>query len=100
MLFQKELRAVLDFMYNGEVSVSQDSLNNFLSAAEELAVKGLTANDGPTNLNATHSHFDDDQQVTVYNEQQIDVVVITDIQDTNMRVWLFESKSWVKFLFN
>ena len=53
----------MDFMYNGEVSVSQDSLNNLLSAAEELAVKGLTATDAnATNLNAaaTASHFDEE----------------------------------------
>ena len=52
---QKDLKAVLDYMYNGEVSIAQDSLNSFLSAAEELAVKGLTANDSSaatTNLTA------------------------------------------------
>jgi len=38
----KELRAVLDFIYHGEVNVAQDSLNNFLAVAEELAIKGLT----------------------------------------------------------
>ena len=32
-------------MYHGEVNIAQGSLNSFLSAAEELAVKGLTAND-------------------------------------------------------
>ncbi len=38
----KELQAVLNFMYHGEVNVAQDSLNGFLAVAEELAVKGLT----------------------------------------------------------
>merc|ERR1711936_988878 len=38
----KEPQAVLNFMYHGEVNVAQDSLNNFLAVAEELAVKGLT----------------------------------------------------------
>ena len=38
----KELQAVLNFMYHGEVNVAQDSLNNFLAVAEELAVKGVT----------------------------------------------------------
>ena len=38
----KELQAVLNFMYHGEVNVAQDSLNNFLAVAEELVVKGLT----------------------------------------------------------
>ena len=42
---QTDLKAVLDFMYHGEVNIAQGSLNSFLSAAEELAVKGLTAND-------------------------------------------------------
>ena len=38
----RELEAVLNFMYHGEVNVAQDSLNAFLNVAEELAVKGLT----------------------------------------------------------
>eukprot|EP00096_Caligus_rogercresseyi_P015511 TRINITY_DN7944_c0_g1_i2.p1 TRINITY_DN7944_c0_g1~~TRINITY_DN7944_c0_g1_i2.p1 ORF type:complete len:315 (+),score=67.91 TRINITY_DN7944_c0_g1_i2:121-1065(+) len=36
------LESLLCFIYNGEVSVSQESLNGFLSVAEELQVKGLT----------------------------------------------------------
>jgi len=38
----RELEAVLNFMYQGEVNVAQDNLNTFLSVAEELQVKGLT----------------------------------------------------------
>jgi len=38
----RELVAVLNFMYQGEVNVAQDDLNSFLSVAEELQVKGLT----------------------------------------------------------
>lgn len=34
-------------MYHGEVNVAQDSLNNFLAVAEELAVKGLTTDSKP-----------------------------------------------------
>merc|ERR1712141_691385 len=45
----KELQAVLNFMYHGEVNVAQDSLNNFLAVAEELAVKGLTTDSKPSN---------------------------------------------------
>ena len=37
-----DMKSVLDFMYHGEVSVSQENLNNFLSVAEDLQVKGLT----------------------------------------------------------
>ncbi len=36
------LSAVLDFMYHGEVNVSQEDLASFLKVAEELSVKGLT----------------------------------------------------------
>ena len=37
-----ELLKVLDFIYKGEVSVSQDEINSFLSTAEELKIKGLS----------------------------------------------------------
>ena len=40
----RELLAVLNFMYMGEVSVAQEELNVFLSVAEDLRVKGLTQN--------------------------------------------------------
>jgi len=42
----KELLAVLNFMYQGEVNVAQEELNSFLAVAEELRVKGLTQNSG------------------------------------------------------
>merc|ERR1712203_470853 len=44
----KELKVVLDFAYHGEVKIAQDSLDNFLAVAEELAVKGLTTNVKPS----------------------------------------------------
>merc|ERR1712029_1134438 len=44
---KKELQAILNFMYHGEVNVAQESLNAFLSCAEELAVKGLTTDSKP-----------------------------------------------------
>jgi len=43
----KEMKAVLNFMYHGEVNVAQDSLNNFLAVAEELAIKGLATDSKP-----------------------------------------------------
>ncbi|XP_065169951.1 sex determination protein fruitless isoform X3 [Atheta coriaria] len=39
-----ELKAVLEFMYKGEVNVSQNLLSVFLKTAEVLRVKGLTDN--------------------------------------------------------
>jgi BTB/POZ domain len=36
------LQSLLDFMYSGEVSVSQQELGSFLNLAEDLRIKGLT----------------------------------------------------------
>ena len=39
----KELVAIADFIYNGEVNIYQEDLNNFLDLAKELELKGLTS---------------------------------------------------------
>lgn len=44
-----EIVSILNFMYHGEVNVTQDDLNGFLAVAEELKVKGLTQNDQNSN---------------------------------------------------
>ncbi|KAF5273443.1 hypothetical protein FQA39_LY07460 [Lamprigera yunnana] len=50
------LQSLLEFMYQGEVSVSQDEIPAFMKVAETLKVKGLTENSGnaissPSNTN-------------------------------------------------
>jgi len=37
-----DIVAILNFMYHGEVNITQEDLNGFLAVAEELKVKGLT----------------------------------------------------------
>ena len=37
-----ELCNILEFMYQGEVSIPEDQLNTFLAVAEDLKIKGLT----------------------------------------------------------
>ena len=37
-----DMVAILNFMYHGEVNVNQEDLTNFLAAAEELRIKGLS----------------------------------------------------------
>ena len=59
---QRELKAVLDYMYNGEVSVAQDWLNSFLMASEELAVKGLATGN---NINTATPEVEDGPQVHI-----------------------------------
>ncbi|XP_014250719.1 longitudinals lacking protein-like isoform X4 [Cimex lectularius] len=45
-----ELKAMLDYMYRGEVNISQEQLGAFLKAAESLQIKGLTDSSGNGDL--------------------------------------------------
>ena len=50
MVFLKDvkfehLQALVDYMYRGEVNVSQDQLAAFLATAEALLIKGLADGD-------------------------------------------------------
>ncbi|XP_029341802.1 longitudinals lacking protein, isoforms H/M/V-like isoform X2 [Acyrthosiphon pisum] len=47
----QELKNMIDYMYRGEVNISQDQLSTFLKAAESLQIKGLT--DGGGNEDST-----------------------------------------------
>ena len=42
-----DLAAIIDFLYVGEANVYQEHLENFLSFAEDLKLKGLTKNTSP-----------------------------------------------------
>lgn len=46
----EELKAMLDYMYRGEVNISQEQLTTFLKAAESLQIKGLTDTGGEEGL--------------------------------------------------
>ena len=47
-----DLLAIVDFLYHGEASIYQDSLESFLAIAEELQLKGLM---GQTDENVENS---------------------------------------------
>ncbi|KAG4068313.1 hypothetical protein HA402_007833 [Bradysia odoriphaga] len=46
----EDLLAIIEFMYQGEVNVQQESLSSFLNTAEMLAVQGLTDTTNPDTL--------------------------------------------------
>ena len=50
----KDLVAIVDFIYHGEAYVYQEDLDNFLALAEELQLKGLTGNKENITNNLKH----------------------------------------------
>jgi len=44
-IVQKDLQAILDFVYNGQTDIPADSLDTFTKAADQLRIKGLAAVD-------------------------------------------------------
>lgn len=42
----QELRSMMDYMYRGEVNITQEQLGSFLKAAESLQIKGLSESSG------------------------------------------------------
>jgi len=68
----KHLLLVLDFMYDGQVNVSQEDFASFMATAEELKVCGLTLNNGCEGEEGAASPvkvrkaLDDEQVITVF----------------------------------
>jgi hypothetical protein len=62
----RDLSAILDFMYNGEVNVQQVHLTSFLSVAERLRVRGL-CQDELLNADDRHSKSSKDSPPTSYH---------------------------------
>ena len=54
----KELKCIVNFMYNGNVSIEEDSLSKLLAVASELEVKGFTElekNEETTSVNSSRT---------------------------------------------
>lgn len=66
----EDVVAILNFMYNGEVRVSQDGLSSFLQAAETLKVKGLAEVCGEKK--STNSVCQESQQSELNRPQRTD----------------------------
>jgi len=83
----EELKAMMDYMYRGEVNVAQDKLNTFLRAAESLQIKGLSDggtdppdSGGTTSMKRTAKGT----PVSVRSNQQL-TVRKTNLEDTSSR---------------
>lgn len=50
----QELQAMMNYMYRGEVNITQETLGSFLKAAESLQIRGLT--DSSSNNNCTENN--------------------------------------------
>jgi hypothetical protein len=51
----QELRAMMDYMYRGEVNISQDQLAALLKAAESLQIKGLSDSRGGSSSSSANA---------------------------------------------
>ena len=54
-LEENDLNSILTFIYTGEVTVNQDSLENLLQSSRDLQIKGMFE-DETTNLNEKSQH--------------------------------------------
>lgn len=57
-----EVQAIVDFMYKGEISVVQEQLQSLIKAAESLQVRGLVNQEDVTNVPASPSPREVDEE--------------------------------------
>eukprot|EP00092_Neocalanus_flemingeri_P027548 GFUD01029888.1.p1 GENE.GFUD01029888.1~~GFUD01029888.1.p1 ORF type:complete len:329 (+),score=79.97 GFUD01029888.1:21-1007(+) len=81
----EELSALLDFIYNGEVNISQAALNNFLKVAEDLSIKGLTkTRSNPISSKVKRSRSNSIEQANkrrpIQIPKQIEPTLVTEIE--------------------
>ena len=73
----KDLNYVLDYIYQGEVKLIQDDLDNFLNVAQKLRIEGLIENGSPNEDDAVsidetvESHIKDEFQESVQHKRII-----------------------------
>ncbi|UXI15857.1 Dolichyl-diphosphooligosaccharide-protein glycosyltransferase subunit 2 [Sarcoptes scabiei] len=59
-----DLKAIIDFIYSGEVNIPQDQLNSLLKTAETLKIKGLADFGEKQMLNNNHHHNNNNNHPT------------------------------------
>ena len=73
----KNLEYILDFVYQGEVQISQDSLDSFMRVAEILQVEGLlTDQTGTANLDETQDFCNEQEDEELLDIQKEETTVV------------------------
>lgn len=94
-----DLRALIDFIYQGEVNVMQDQLPSFLATAKLLEVKGLTDNsfgseppDGPNN-NDSEAYEEENVSQNIEDEEIEEDETLSDVSQYAPQITTNESPS-------
>ncbi|CAG5097863.1 Similar to lola: Longitudinals lacking protein [Cotesia congregata] len=69
----KELKAMMDYMYRGEVNISQDQLAALLKAAESLQIKGLSESKTGSSGSTSSSKAETRSQKTAPSAPSLDI---------------------------
>ena len=67
----KELNFVMDYIYQGEVKLFQDDLDDFLNVAQKLQIEGLIGGDSPSGGSTKNEHMTLNDEVGNYYEEEI-----------------------------
>ena len=66
---EKHLSAMVDFMYHGQAKIHQDDLNEFLIAAKDLELKGLSGANSVSQPSNTSSYdYTENQPISIKHE--------------------------------
>ena len=82
------LESVIDFIYRGEVNIYQEDLNDFLAAAEELELKGLTGQQPMEEDKPKNTHIKEETpQLKIKHNTRDKVLLKTDPELSNADVY-------------
>ena len=81
----KELAHILDYIYNGEVSLFQEDLDKFLVTAKRLKLEGLLETGDETNscFRADQPKHETQEEKFTLDDHELDTVVSEQFQVSN-----------------
>ena len=77
----KELNFVMDYIYNGEVQIFHEELNDFLNIAQKLQINGLISSDPPDQHVQGIQKLQDDSfpKIEPENEDNVSDEIVTEV---------------------